>query len=255
MEMTASSSRGDQQYKQGEAESRQGGGGCNLMLMPRCRKQIERGRSPDVCKQSNPQGSSLSRSPPPPSSPHQAQRRPHLVLLRSLLDGHHRVDPVSLGLSANQADGGLILLTEEFQSFPVLLAQPLPPCPSFGCLQAQPLGYLDYFCQLPVGSQVSLRGCLFALRAGEILLGFLPATGDARPAEVVPAMDGDGVLEEAQADGAGGFIAETFSRAVCSHGLGSDDDGAAFVFRSGWSCPLAAPLPAGVSGPEGGESE
>ena len=177
------------------------------------------------------------------------------MLLRSLLDGDHGVDPVSLGLSANQADGGLILLAEEFQSFLVLLTQPLPPCPSFGCLQAQPLGYLDDFCQLPVGSQVSLRGRLLALRAGEILFGFLPATGDARPAEVVSAVDGDRVLEEAQADGAGGFVAETFGRAVCSHGLGGEDDRVAFVFCPGWSCPLAAPLPAGVSGPEGGESE
>jgi len=117
------------------------------------------------------------------------------VLLCSLLDRDHGVDPVSLGLSANQADGGLVLLAEEFQSFLVLLTQLFPPCPSSGRPQAQPLGYLDDFCQLPVGSQVSFRGCLLALRAGKNLLGFLPAAGDARPAEVVTAVDGDGVLE------------------------------------------------------------
>lgn len=141
-----------------------------------------------------------------------------------------------LGLPADQADGGLVLLAEEFQSLLVLLAQPLPHCPSFGCLQAQPLGYLDDFRQLPVGSQVSLRGRLFAPRAGEIRLLFLPAAGDARPAEVVAAVDGDGVLEEAQADGAGGFILEAFCRDVFSHGLlGGEDDRAAFVFRPDWS--------------------
>lgn len=138
---------------------------------------------------------------------------------------------VSVGLPAHQADGHLVLLTEQLQDLPVPLAQPLP---SAGGPQAQPFGNLNDLGQLAVGSQVALRGRRLAARAGEGFLLFLPAAGDARPAEVVPAVDGDGILEEPQAEGAGGLVLEALSWVIFIHSDGGDgnNDRAAFVFHS-----------------------
>lgn len=140
--------------------------------------------------------------------------------------------PVSSGLPADHADEGFIVFAEDFQRLLVPLASFLLNRLPSGCLQTQPLGYFEHPCQLSAGPKVSLWCRLPALRAGEIRRGPLPAAGDACPAEVMTAVDGDGVSEILQADGAGGFAGELCGGARRSHGAPnvSCKTAAAFIF-------------------------
>lgn len=145
----------------------------------------------------------------------------YLVLLGSFFGGEHGVEAVSLGPVAHHADGLLVLLAEELQSLLVLLAPTLVPRCSSACLQAQLLGDFGDLGQLPAGTETFVRSRLPALGAGEVGLQPLPAAGDAFPAEIVAAGDGDGLLEIAQADGAGGFALQALRGALRSHGSAS----------------------------------
>jgi len=143
--------------------------------------------------------------------------RLYLIFLGGFLDGDHSVETVSLGPVAHHADGLLVLLAEELQSLLVLLAEVLlSRCSS--CPRAQLPGDLGNVCQLSAGTETLPQSRLPALGAAEMCLQPFPAAGDARPAEVVAAVDGDGVLEITQADGAGGFAVQAFHWALCSHG-------------------------------------
>lgn len=169
----------------------------------------------------------------------------YLVLLGSFFGGEHGVEAVSLGPVAHHADGLLVLLAEELQSLLVLLAPTLVPRCSSACLQAQLLGDFGDLGQLPAGTETFVRSRLPALGAGEVGLQPFPAAGDAFPAEVVAAGDGDGLLEIAQADGAGGFALQALQGALRSHGS-----------ASGSGSPLCrkGPLPLSAGGVLSGKS-
>lgn len=92
---------------------------------------------------------------------------PYHVLLRSLLNRNHIVSSVSLRSIAHHADWSLILLTEEFQGFPMFCTQCLPTSCSFCWLGTQLFGNFCHSCQLPVGPEVCFWGSFSALRAKE----------------------------------------------------------------------------------------
>lgn len=125
---------------------------------------------------------------------------------------------VSLGPVAHHANKPFFTFTEELQGFLVLLAEVLPSFHLFDQSQVQALGYFSDVGQLPVGSEALLGHRLPALGAGEVGGQSFPVLSDARLAKAVPAVDGHGVLEKFQADGAGGFILEAFHRRPGCHG-------------------------------------
>lgn len=137
---------------------------------------------------------------------------PYLVLLGRLVGREHSVGAVRLGRVALRADRLLVLCAEELQSLAVLLA------PTRG-MQTQLPGDAGDICQLSAGAEIFVQRRFPALRTGEISLQPFPAAGDALPAEVVAAGDGDGILEVTQADGAGGFALQAVQGALRGHGL------------------------------------
>lgn len=117
---------------------------------------------------------------------------------------------VFLGSIAHHTDEALVVLTEELQGLLMLLTL-LFPSRAFGhlplLLQLEALGELHHAGQLPVRPEIPLASSSAAVRATEMPPGLIAALGDAGPAEVVPALDGDRVLEKLQADGTdGGFL-------------------------------------------------
>lgn len=124
---------------------------------------------------------------------------------------------VHLGLVAHHTDQPFLIFTEELQGFLMLLAQVLPFFHLSDWLQVQALGYFDDVGQLPVGSDALLGHRLPAPGAGEVGGQSFPVLSDACPAKAVPTVDGHGVLEKFQADGAGGFILEALHRPPGCH--------------------------------------
>jgi len=125
---------------------------------------------------------------------------------------------VLAGAVAHHADAPPVVLAVELEGFAVLHAEPVllrPLGPTQGEL-ADDFGHVG---QLAVGSEALLLEDLPALRAGEVHLQVLPALDDARPAEVVPALDGHGILEELQADGTSGLVLQVSGQEDSSHGF------------------------------------
>lgn len=140
----------------------------------------------------------------------------YFALLGGFFDGGHGVSTMSLGPVADHTDGRLVLLAEELERLLVLWAHAARPR-RVADPRDQLLGDLRQVPQLPVWPKFSLLGYPTALRAGEPPVRFARASRDAVAAEAVPAVDGDGVAEIIQADGAGCFFLQALQRVTLGH--------------------------------------
>lgn len=171
----------------------------------------------------------------------------YLVFPDNLRHREHGVGAVRAGLAADRAQQSPVLLAENLQGLPVPLASfLLLLASSQGFPTAQPPGDLQHPRQLPARAEAPLRGRVPAPRAREPRRGPFPAALDARAAEVVAAVDGHGVPEIFQANGAGGLARERV------HGAPGDAGAAAFIFsRTGEGVAFLPLAGGGMRSPAG----
>lgn len=127
---------------------------------------------------------------------------------------------VLLSLPAHHTQLHLIILTEEVDLFPMVLADILL-CAQPGH-QLEALDILYYTGQLPVGPEAPWTERLLAEWTSGGFLGVwawdLTVTGEAATAEVVATVDGDWLPQGALADGTVDFIFQAGHRGGRGHG-------------------------------------
>lgn len=126
----------------------------------------------------------------------------------SLCNGQHLVAPVALRLHALVTEQLQVILTEEGQGLVVPLATGAALVPLV--LHAlEQLGSFNHVSQLGIASEVPVLALVSADRTGGRGLLPCPEVFDAGTTEVVSALDGDGICQIVQTDGALGLFLES----------------------------------------------